>query len=171
MDVKNWIAQHHKFRFNPSRNCLHYHIRNMPGRQDFFFLLGGLKSMNFNEKDQAAIINLFEEWCCLVWQTLLFPLLSKALPQGFEICEDNIHLNRASPLRQKYNRKGVAEGNIETAAELSLGAKGLVLSHDPEIRAYFERREGFYNLPMWQKLEGYDWGMQSRSRATSEVLL
>jgi hypothetical protein len=38
--------------------------------------------------------------------------------------------------------------------ELRLGAKDLLLSHDPDIRAYFERQEGFYNLPMWRKLEG-----------------
>ncbi|KUJ17745.1 uncharacterized protein LY89DRAFT_669036 [Mollisia scopiformis] len=70
------------------------------------------------------------------------------------ICEASLHLNRASPLRPKYNRKGVDEGNVETAIELRLGAKDLLLSHDPDIRAYFERRQGFYNLPMWRKLEG-----------------
>jgi hypothetical protein len=50
MDVENRIAQHHKFRYTPSRHCLHYHIWNMPGRKDFFILLSGFKGMNFDEK-------------------------------------------------------------------------------------------------------------------------
>jgi hypothetical protein len=154
MDVKSRIAQHYKFRYTPSRSCLHYHMWNVPGRKDFFVLLGGFKGMNFDDERQSAMNNLFEEWSCLIWQTLPLPLLSAALPQGFRICEANIHLNRASPLRQKYNCKGVTEGNIETAIELRLGAKDLLLSHDPDIRAYFERQEGFYDLPMWRKLEG-----------------
>ena len=100
--------------------------------------------MGFCDEDQSAMNNLFEEWSCLIWQTLPSPLLSVALPRGFSKCEASIHLNRASPLRQKYNRKGATEGNIETAIELGLGARDLLLSHDPDIRAYFERRHGNY---------------------------
>ncbi|RDL38772.1 uncharacterized protein BP5553_03112 [Venustampulla echinocandica] len=148
MDVKSRIAQHYKFRYTPSRRCLHYHMWNMPGQKDFFVLLGDFKGMAFDYGDQSAMNNLFEEWSCLIWQTLPSSLLSVALPQGFRICEANIHLNRASPLRQKYNRKAVTEGNFETALELRLGAKDLLMSHDPDIRAYFERRGGYYDLPM-----------------------
>jgi hypothetical protein len=137
MDVENRIAQHYKFRHTPSRHCLHYHVWNMPGRKDFFILLGGFKGMNFGGKDQFAINNLFEEWSCLVWKTLPSTMLSNALPPGFVICEADIHLNRASLLRQKYNGKMVTEGNFETAMELRLGAIDLLVSYDPEIRAYF----------------------------------
>lgn len=76
---------------------------------------------------------------CLVWQTLPSPLLSKVLPWGFIICKANIHLNRASPLRPKYNYKGVTKGNIETIIELYQGAKDLLLSYNPDILAYFEQ--------------------------------
>ena len=89
-----------------------------------------------------------------MWQTLPSPLLSVALPQGLRICEANVHLSRASPLPRKYHCKGVTVGNIGTGTEHRLGAKDLSLSHEPDIRAYFERQEGFYNLPMWRKLEG-----------------
>jgi hypothetical protein len=51
------------------------------------------KGMNFDEKDQSAMNNLFEEWSCLVWKILPITILSKALPPGFFICEADIHLN------------------------------------------------------------------------------
>lgn len=158
MDVKSRTAQHHKFRYVPSRACLHYHIWNSPGRGDFFILLGGFKHVmkdpNFDGKDQPSMNNLLEEWSCLVWQTLPFDLLSKALPPDIVVYEANIHLNRASPLRQKYNCHGVREGNIGTAIELSIGARNLLLSPDPEIRAYMQAREKHYDLPYYRKLEG-----------------
>jgi hypothetical protein len=79
-------------------------------------------------------------------------------------CEADIHLNRASPLRQKYNGKKVAKGNFETAIELRLGAKDLLVSHDPEIRAYSERRGKYYDLPLWWKLEGLRLGHAIQER-------
>ena len=34
---------------------------NVPGRKDFFVLLGDFKGMNFVDADQSAINNFFEE--------------------------------------------------------------------------------------------------------------
>jgi hypothetical protein len=98
--------------------------------------------------------NLFEEWNSLIWNKLPSTILSKALPPGFVICQADIYLNRTSPLRQTYNGKKVTEGNFETAIELHLSAKDLLVSHDAEIRAYFEQRGKYYDLPLWRKLEG-----------------
>ncbi|KAH8804702.1 hypothetical protein F5884DRAFT_796923 [Xylogone sp. PMI_703] len=158
MNVKERIAQHRKFRKIPSRRCLHYHIWNVDNRRDFFVLLAGFKGQSFSDNDQSAMNNLMEFWSCLTWQTLPSSILSIALPQNFPIHEANIHLNRASPLRQKYNCKAVTEGNVETALELYRGSQSLLLSPDPDIVAYFKQREGFYNLPIWRKLEALQLG-------------
>lgn len=77
------------------------------------------------------------------------------LPFGISIYEPNIHLNRASALRQRYNVKGaLTQGNVETAKELMIGAEDLSRSSDPEIQRYFSERSRHYTLPMWRKLDG-----------------
>jgi hypothetical protein len=136
----------------------------MPSWKVFFILLGGFKSMNFDEKDQSAINNLFEEWSCLVLKTLPSTMLSKALPSGFVICESDIHLTGLLPFNKGITAKRWQRGNFETAIELPLGVKVLLVSHDPEIRAYFERWGNYYDLPLWGKLEGLRLGRAIREQ-------
>ncbi len=151
INVQAQIAQHRKFRHNPSRQSLHYSIWNAPGRKDFFILIGGFKDIQ--ESFCTAMLNLFEHWNCSIWQTLPCSLLARSLPEDIPIFEPNIHLNRASALRQKYNTKNEIAGNIEAALELSEGATDLRLSKDPEIRNYFERREKYFDLALYGNFE------------------
>lgn len=116
IDMKARIKQHYKFRRTPSRTCLHYHIWNTTGHvlEDFFILLGGFKELNLDEASLHPLLNLLEHWNCLNLQTLPSSILSKYLPYDISICDPNIHLNRASALRQKYNVKGaLSRGNLE----------------------------------------------------------
>jgi hypothetical protein len=126
--------------------------------------------MNFNGKDQSAMNNVFEELNCLVWMTLLSTILSKALFPGFVICEADIHINRASPLRQKYNGKKVTEGNFETAIGLRLGAKIFWCCTILKFELILSDEENITTCYYGGNWRDCDLGMQSRSRPTSEIL-
>ena len=63
----------------------------------------------------------------------------KHFPEGLNdgirigVSESGYTNDRLSYRLSKHNRKAVTHGNIETVIELDLGAKGLLLSHDPNL--------------------------------------
>lgn len=152
--VANRLREHRLYRHTPSRDCLHYRIWNMSGREDIFILLGGFQGLQHSNQLQITLNNLLEELSCLVWQTLPSAILKKAVPKEISVCQPRIHLDRASPLRQIYNFGPPGHHNIEAANELAVGALELSNSEDPEIRDYFEQRRRFKDLPKWRKAEG-----------------
>lgn len=154
MNVASRVEEHKKFRFTPSRDCLHYRIWNRPGRQDFFVLLGGIGNEPYRTQQQIILINLLEEVSCLMWQTLPSSVLRKALPDAISIFQPDIHLNRASPLRQIYNLGPPRKDNLDAAEEFTQGSLDLATSEDPEIRDYLEMRDRFKLLPSWRHAEG-----------------
>ncbi|KAF7505551.1 hypothetical protein GJ744_000631 [Endocarpon pusillum] len=89
-----------------------------------------------------------------MWQTLPSSLLQKALPDAISIFQPNIHLNRASPLRQIYNLGPPRKDNLDAAEEFTQGRLDLATSEDSEIRDYLEMRDRFKLLPTWRHAEG-----------------
>lgn len=153
MNVANRV-QEHQLNRAPSRDCLHYRIWNRGGRQDFFLLLGGIRDKAYSSQQQVIINNLLEEVSCLMWQTLPSSILWKALPDAISVVQADIHLNRASPLRQVYNLGSIHKDNIDAAEEFAHGRLDLANSEDQEIRDYFEKNDKFKSLPRWRKAEG-----------------
>lgn len=57
--------------------------------------------------------------------------------------------------------------------ELRLGAKDLLVSHDPETRSYFEQRGKYYDLQLWRNLEGLRLGhaIQAQTQFRGLILM